>query len=117
MKCPLCGFENPEALSICGSCGCALQVPVASPSAPRILDARGYKRSFYAGPAARPGNGALCSRSSMTSFAYVVVPTTPGKTGVRSFCGDDSSRVCMTTDGSAPRIVEGRCDPNCKLVQ
>ena len=82
---------------------------------PSLLDAslleagarRGYVRSFH-GDAAL-GLPAGVSSSSLRSFAYVAVPEDQGRTGVRSFCGDATGRICTIVDGSVPTVVGGLC--------
>jgi len=64
----------------------------------------GYKRVFHAGPA-------------LASFAYVAIPVEGGRTGVRSFCGDASGRICYVADGSAPEVVDGGCPAKCPLLR
>lgn len=46
------------------------------------------------------------------SFTFVAVPL-PGGPGQRSFCVDDSGRLCQVEDGSVPTTVGGRCAPSC----
>ena len=97
-------------------------------SGPHFLDAKlaslearhGYRRTFHAGPPASVTSsvpGAPFATGSLQSFAYVAVPVTTGQTGVRGFCGDSSGRICFTTDGSAPGVVEGACAPDCEEVR
>jgi type IV pilus assembly protein PilA len=75
----------------------------------------GYRRTFVAGPAAAVTiGGPPTPPRSLESFAYVAVPENRGQTGVRGFCGDSSGRICATTDGSAPEVVDGACDPECR---
>lgn len=89
-------------------------------SGPTFLDAslatgaprHGYTATFHPGPAAE-NRPATVSPSSLQSFAYVLVPVTPGQTGVRGFCGDSSGQVCYTSDGSAPAVTLGVCAPSC----
>lgn len=73
----------------------------------------GYARTFHAGPAPEGGRPRGVSPTSMTSYAYVAVPASPGTTGGRSFCGDVSGRVCANPDGSTPAVVGGQCAPSC----
>jgi type IV pilus assembly protein PilA len=70
---------------------------------------RGYLRTFHPGPAT--GEDAGGTRSGFSSYAYTAVPVTHGQTGVRSFCGDATGRLCYTTDGSAPDVSGGNCPP------
>jgi type IV pilus assembly protein PilA len=69
----------------------------------------GYRRSFHPGRAPQDLNPQIHSKSSLESFAYVVVPMDPGRTGVRSFCGDSNGIVCSSP--SALKVVEGACPP------
>jgi hypothetical protein len=99
-------------------------LPGYAETAPYFLDSRlasgepksGYKRTFLAGPAATG-----LSASSMSSFAYVAVPTAPGTTGGRGFCGDWEGTICVTPKGDMPQVKDGRCvttvqDPNAVCI-
>jgi hypothetical protein len=110
------GFFDSRLDCLQSPAGC---IPGYPDDGPRFLDGNltslepknGYQRSFVPGPAAE-GDPAVISRSSTESYAYVAVPTDPGYSGVRGFCGDSSGAVCFTTDGVAPRIrPDGTCDP------
>jgi len=91
---------------------------------PTFLDATllrteksGYRRTFHPGPRVEPADRkAGMSPTSLRSFAYVAVPIVPGRTGVRGFCGDDTGVICFTIDGTAPRVVAGRCAQPCTVV-
>lgn len=77
----------------------------------------GYVRELVAGPPGRDLPAGL-SRSSVTSFAVVAHPITAGLTGVRSFCGDSSGRVCYDPQGGA-NLVDKRgnevlCSTTCQ---
>ncbi len=101
-------------------------IPGYARKGPAFLDAavtslqpkNGYKRSFVPGPPAE-GDPAVSSKSSTSVFAYVAVPTDPGASGIRGFCGDSTSEVCFTSDGTAPRIGrDGLCDRvSCTVLQ
>ena len=41
------------------------------------------------------------------------VPLVPGESGVRSFCGDHTGRVCVVADGSLPPVKDGTCATPC----
>lgn len=75
-------------------------------------DESGYRRTFHPGPLAEP-TPPRASKSSLMAFAYVAVPVQRGKTGVRSFCGDASGRVCYTMGATAPEPVLGVCPADC----
>jgi hypothetical protein len=74
----------------------------------------GYDFSFHPGPAAAPNES--FSPSSIRSFAYVAVPTQPGVTAVRAFCGDSSGTLCAMADGTMPEIVGGACPESCPAL-
>lgn len=86
--------------------------PFIDPAIARQEPRHGYRASFHPGPAAPPGKTGI-SRSSITSYAYVLVPEAPGQTGVRSFCSDGTGRTCFKPDGSAPDVSEGVCPNDC----
>jgi hypothetical protein len=70
-------------------------------------DKNGYRRTFHAGPAAPPTSGA--SPSSLSTYAYVAVPTEWEQTGARAFCGDASGVIWVTTKRRTPLVVNGEC--------
>jgi hypothetical protein len=75
----------------------------------------GYTFTFHPGaPAPRSPD---TSPSSMRTFAFVAVPLQFGETGRRSFCADDTGRICVTEDGSAPPVSHGRCAEPCRELQ
>jgi hypothetical protein len=109
------GFYDSRLDCLRAPAGC---IPGYPANGPRFLDDRlslleprsGYHRSFVPGPAAQ-GDAAVVSRSSVQSYAYVAVPTEPGYSGIRGFCGDSSGAVCATSDGAAPQVLPGgACD-------
>jgi hypothetical protein len=90
--------------------------PVLDPGYDWLQPRLGYVMRFHPGPAATPDEirrGA--SASSLQAFAVTLTPEHPGRTGGRAFCGDSAGRMCFT-DGSAPPVKDGRCDP-CKKLQ
>lgn len=65
----------------------------------------GYKRAFHPGA---PGK----MRGTYRAFAYTATPIEAGKTGVRSFCGDATGRICV--DPKAPIVpMAGACPQTC----
>ncbi len=100
-------------------------IPGYPVSAPIFLDQeylpvkQGYQREFLPGLPADSSDVALgnISPSSVQSFAYVAYPVTVGTTGVRSFCGDYTGRMCVYMDGSKPPVTNGQCDPGCTALQ
>jgi hypothetical protein len=75
----------------------------------------GYARSFLPGPAPPDGKRPkTASPTSITAYAYVAMPVSPGSSGRRSFCGDNGGRVCVMNDGSRPALdKDGLCAPSC----
>ncbi|MCL4818943.1 MAG: hypothetical protein KJ067_07365 [Vicinamibacteria bacterium] len=102
-------FAAPSCLAKPHAC-----LPGYPQTAPPFLDAgflqtprRGYRFEFHPGrPAtAEPG------RRGFSSFAYTATPERPGKTGVRSFCIDDTGVLRGRADGALASPREGRCSP------
>jgi type II secretory pathway pseudopilin PulG len=104
-------YDEPACLGRPETCIPGYQGPSFLSAEMAALTARsGYDRTFHAGPPADASRSAQpISPSSLTSFAIVLVPSTPGRTGVRAFCGDASGQVCYTGDGSAPEVLDGMC--------
>ena len=68
------------------------------------------RRTFHPGPRVEP-SPAKASPSSLMAFAYVATPAVPGQTGVRTFCGDASGRICYATGVVVPEL--GVCPKEC----
>jgi type II secretory pathway pseudopilin PulG len=78
----------------------------------------GYNRKFH--PGSYPESveqGVPISPTSVESYAYVAVPESPGMSGVRSFCGDATGRICEFSGGEEPFIQDGACPIDCKPIQ
>ncbi len=73
-----------------------------------LADKGGYKRQFFPGQQMQGG---------FDSFAYTAAPVTPGRTGVRSFCGDSSGVVCSDPGGAAIDATGGHCPSTCAPLQ
>lgn len=89
---------------------------VLLPEIARAATKNGYRRVFHPGPPASPRPVGV-SPTSMTSFAYVVVPDKQGTTGVRAFCGDATGRICYTVDGVMPEDLPGACPTDCRTLR
>jgi type IV pilus assembly protein PilA len=78
----------------------------------------GYHREFIGGLPADTSEVAFANLSptSVQSFVYLAYPVSAA-TGVRGFCADYTGRICVTTDGSRPNVVDGQCDPACTLLE
>jgi multidrug transporter EmrE-like cation transporter len=79
---------------------------------PYLALKRGYDRRFHPGPPAPAAEirDKNLSPSSLTAWAYTAVPRRRGCDGDRAFCMDSTAVMRMTTDGSSPPVVEGRCE-------
>ena len=86
---------------------------------PSVLDDRllstaaekGYLRSFHPGPPVETAQTKV-SPTSLMAFAYVATPAVPGKTGVRTFCGDATGRICYAMGAVVPEA--GFCPASCR---
>jgi hypothetical protein len=72
---------------------------------------KGYRRVFHPGPSAEP-HPPKASPTSLMAFAYVATPISPGKSGVRTFCGDATGIICHATGPVVPEL--GVCPSDCK---
>jgi Zn-dependent protease with chaperone function/type II secretory pathway pseudopilin PulG len=66
----------------------------------------GYVRSFSSGRR-KP---TPFSRQGLASFCYAAMPLKPGQTGVRSFAGDDTGRICF--ESGAVNLCNGGALPD-----
>jgi type II secretory pathway pseudopilin PulG len=73
----------------------------------------GYRRTFHPRPVEPGLLPPSVSRSSLSAYAYVAVPETRNRTGVRSFCGDATGRICYEPDGSDIQVEDGLCPSDC----
>lgn len=111
-------FDTPECLANPSACLRDYTGPeFVSASLALASTKSGYRRTFVPGPPA-PAEALQqgASPSSLQSFAYLAVPESPGRTGVRAFCGDSSGRLCSTNDGTAPSVVDGMCSLSCETL-
>ena len=76
----------------------------------------GYRRKFHGGARVKSAKAKGSPSPFFKTFAYTAVPTTRGETGMRSYCGDSTGRVCVVEDGSEPKVVGGLCTPCTELV-
>lgn len=95
--------------------GCIPEYPAQAPeflSAKMLESPRaGYVFTFHPGPPAPPDDiiEGRASPTSITGWAYTAVPVTPGTTGVRAFCTDQSGMICFVASGSEPFLQDGQC--------
>jgi hypothetical protein len=85
------------------------------PPYPWTSPRHGYERSFHGGAPklVLDTQKAHLEETRLGSFAIVAVPVMPGETGNRGFCGDSTGRLCVSDDGSAPSVKDGRCSVPC----
>jgi type II secretory pathway pseudopilin PulG len=76
-----------------------------------LNDKSGYKRAFF------PGKPSKAGAKTYATFAYTAVPLQPGRTGVRSFCGDSTGVVCADPKGAAISAAAGACPATCAPLQ
>lgn len=81
---------------------------VLDPELAATPERHGYRFEFHAGPRAEGGSNQRRSRSSMTRFAVIAVPSSPESPRRRAFCGDNAGFIYYTR-GTVPRVEEGRC--------
>ncbi len=85
-----------------------------------LYERNGYVRELIAGPPV-PDVASGLSRTSSASYALIAHPIRAGVTGVRSFCGDYTGRICVGV-GTGLNLVEGtasevRCSKACETLQ
>jgi hypothetical protein len=115
-------FGPPECLTAPAKCRPDLpkdQAPILDPSHDWMATRIGYDRKFHPGPplAEDVRARARAAVGSLKAYAFTVSPTKPGETGIRSFCGDSTGRVCAMANGVEPPVRDGRCLPACKDLQ
>src|SRR5262249_924539 len=72
----------------------------------------GFNRSFHPGRDAGYREGH--PHQYLQSFAYVASPVTLGRTGVRTFCGDSSGRICFVRSPEEMKVDYGLCPKACE---
>lgn len=88
-----------EQASLAAAARAELVRRVRAPSAPPP----GYVWRYHAGPAKGP--------AAPSTYALTAVPEEAGGTGNRGFCVDSTGAIRYTTDATAPKVVDGVCDP------
>jgi len=76
------------------------------------IERNGYRRKFHAGEKVTD-NPRSKGAPFLKAYAFTAVPIVPGESGVRSFCGDHTGRVCVKTDGGEPAVTGGSCANPC----
>jgi hypothetical protein len=108
-------FDRLECLAAPENCHPSYKgPPMLSRELADMANRWGYRRSFHTGPFPPEGTPSECSGTSVLSYAYVAVPVRPGVTGVHSYCGDSTARLCHKSDGSAFEVVDGLCPKDCQ---
>src|SRR4249920_341578 len=93
--------------------------PLLDPTHDWLATRLGYVRKFHPGPLVDEETGLRdgAATGSLKAFAFTVAPETPGQTGLRSFCGDSTGKVCAVASGAEPTVKEGRCRPPCQELK
>jgi uncharacterized membrane protein YhaH (DUF805 family)/type II secretory pathway pseudopilin PulG len=69
----------------------------------------GYVRELVPGSVARG--------SATSTFAFLAYPSNPGQSGVRSFCGDSTGRICYETMGGKDLIETVGAEVQCSMTR
>lgn len=102
-------WATPECLGNPAACVPDYSGPPVFMVDPAAFQERsGYRWTFHAGEPVKGG---------IATWACVAVPVSPGTSGGRAFCLDDTGRICASPDGTAPPIEEGRCGGHCKTAK
>jgi type IV pilus assembly protein PilA len=108
-------YGPPECLLAPAGCLPAYAGPPFADASLASREKSGYRREFHPGSTVDAAlDGSPVPPRSLTSFAYVAVPVKAGQSGVRSFCGDASGRVCSVPSGPV-EASRGECPaaPEC----
>lgn len=73
----------------------------------------GYRRAFHAGDAVTNAKAKGSPSLFVKTFAITASPLVPGESGVRSFCGDHTGRVCVSPNATPPPVTGGACPATC----
>ena len=95
------------------------EAPFLDPTHDWLETRHGYQRKFQLGPKTGPDvlRAAGASPESSRSFTFTTTPEMPGQTGLRSFCGDASGKICFVASGAPPTVKDGRCAPPCQELK
>jgi hypothetical protein len=80
---------------------------------------RGYSFTFRIGRTLTPAEiqKTRIAPGSFSTWAFYAVPETPGRSGVRSFCIDQSGVLFQTTDGSLPDTSQPVCPSSMTILR
>jgi len=110
-------YGSLECLTAPSSPGCIVGYPPAAPSfvdpsLGSLATKSGYQRVFLTGanyPTEKSPRG-------FSTYCYSAVPVTAGQTGVRSFGGDHTGRICFDPSGSS--LCDGaELPPDCTMLR
>lgn len=95
------------------------EAPFLDPSHDWLETRHGYTRTFQLGPKVSPDAATAAGAwpESSKAFAFTTAPEKPGQTGLRSFCGDASGKICFLANGAPPTVKDGRCAPPCQELK
>ena len=110
-------YGSPECLAAPSSAGCVAGYPATAPtfvdsSIGSLRTKGGYERAFVAGipsPTEKSPRG-------VGTYCYSAFPATVGQTGVRSFAGDQTGRICFDPEGRS-LCTAGGLPTGCALLE
>lgn len=111
-------YDRPECLVMVAACGMpAGGAPYLDSSFSSRFEKSGYLIEFDAGAAvsAEDARSRGLSTTSVTEYAFIATPVTPGSTGIRSFCADSTGQMCFTSTALA--VGGGRCPADCEPLR
>lgn len=80
-----------------------------------------YQRTFHPGPRAETATPEVpLSPSSLKSYALTATPAPAypyDRSRAERFCVDSSGRICYTSDGTEPVVIDGLCGDPCTVLE
>ena len=98
-----------ECLTRPGDCLANYTGPAMLDPATATSPKSGYVRQFVPGPVMRG------SETSTSGYAFLAYPVKAGQTGMRSFCGDASGRICYDPQGGKDLIETAGAEVQCSM--
>jgi type IV pilus assembly protein PilA len=96
-----------ECLATPGEC-------IANSTSPPMLSASAVA-SHKSGYVRELVPGSLARSSATSTYAFLAYPINPGQTGVRSFCGDSTGRICYDPRGGKNLVETVRGEVQCSM--
>jgi hypothetical protein len=107
-------FGHYDTLECLARAGCVpksagIDEPFLSAQVVADVARYGYRIEFSPGPSAWDPSVPERSRSALTRFAAVAVPSSTGSVPRRAFCVDETATIYTSPAGTIPRVERGRC--------